>query len=281
VRPRDAAATLHGHLHSRTSRLIAGALIALSRGTLPLVAIAGMLVDADVFTPPVLVPTLLVLSALPAAAAWLVERAVRAEVLVDDQQLVLARTDLRLEVPRASIAAVTPWWLPLPGPGLTFILRSGAPLAERLEMRDPLALSEALGDPRANAHPIAVWARARAAVPAWRWFDVAWKFVLFALAPTAVLFNAHQHIAYGGTFGQYYLEGPGAFWHTFAVYWLSVSLDLVLFAACWRTLGEGAALAAALVAPSHAARARRAVEVACRLLYYAGAPALLAARFLA
>jgi hypothetical protein len=37
----------------------------------------------------------------------------------------------------------------------------------------------------------------------------------------------------------------------------------------------------ALVAPSHAARVGRAVEVACRVLYYAGAPGLVAARFLA
>jgi hypothetical protein len=281
VRPRDAAATLRGHLHSRASRLIAGALVAVSRASLPLVALAGTLTDADVFTPPVLVPTLLALAALPAAAAWLIERAARAFVLVDERHLVLGRKDLRLEVPRASIAAVAPWWLPLPGPGVTFTLRSRAPLAERLEIGDPLALCEALGETPTSAHPVAVWARARAALSPWRWYHLAWKFVLFALAPTAVLFNAHQHIAYGGALGQYYLEGPGAFARTFASYWLAVSLDLVLWAAVWRALAEGVALVMALVAPSHAARVRRAVEVACRVLYYAGAPGLVAARFLA
>jgi hypothetical protein len=280
VRPRDAAATLQGHLHSRTSRLITGALVAVSRGCLPLVALAGMLTDADVFTPPVLVPTLLLLAALP-AAAWLIEHAARAYVLVDDRHLVLGRRDLRLEVPRVSIAGVTPWSLPLPGPGVTFTLRSRAQLAGGLEIRDPLALSEALGGTRARTHPVAVWAQARAALPPWRWYHVVWKFVLFALAPTAVLFNAHQHIAYGGSLGQYYLEGPGAYVRTFALYWLSVSLDLVLWAAVWRALAEGAALVLALVAPSHAASGRRAIEIACRLLYYAGAPALVAARFLA
>jgi apolipoprotein N-acyltransferase len=252
-----------------------------SRASLPLVALAGTLTDADVFTPPVLVPTLLALAALPAAAAWLIERAARGFVLVDDRHLVLGRKDLRLEVPRASIAGMAPWWLPLPGPGVTFTLRSGAPLAERLEIRDPLALCEALGETPASAHPVAVWAQARAALPPWHWYHLAWKFVLFALAPTAVLFNAHQHIAYGGALGQYYLEGPGAFARTFALYWLAVSLDLVLWAAVWRTLAEGVALVMALVAPSHAARVRRAVEVACRVLYYAGAPGLVAARFLA
>ena len=281
MRPRDAAATLQGHLHSRTSRLITGALVAVSRGCLPLVALAGMLTDADVFTPPVLVPTLLLLAALPAAAAWLIERAARAYVLVDDRHLVLGRRDLRLEVPRVSIASVTPWSLPLPGPGVTFTLRSRAQLTGGLEIRDPLALSEALGGTRARTHPVAVWAQARAALPPWRWYHVVWKFVLFALAPTAVLFNAHQHIAYGGSLGQYYLEGPGAYVRTFALYWLSVSLDLVLWAAVWRALAEGVALVLALVAPSRAASVRRAIEIACRLLYYAGAPALVAARFLA
>ena len=81
--------------------------------------------------------------------------------------------------------------------------------------------------------------------------------------------------------GQYYLEGPGAYVRTFALYWLSVSLDLVLWAAVWRALAEGVALVLALVAPSRAASVRRAIEIACRLLYYAGAPALVAARFLA
>src|SRR5262249_29418458 len=165
VRPRDAAATLQGHLHSRTSRLITGALVAVSRGCLPLVALAGMLTDADVFTPPVLVPTLLLLAALPAAAAWLIERAARAYVLVDARLLVLGRRDLRLEVPRVSIASVTPWSLPLPVPGVTFTLRSRAQLTGGLEIRDPLALSEALGGTRAPTHPVAVWAQAPPALP--------------------------------------------------------------------------------------------------------------------
>src|SRR5262245_39342905 len=151
--------------------------------------------------------------------------------------------------------------------------RSGDPRSSRVE--------RGLGGTPARTHPVAVWAQARAALPPWRWYHVVWKFVVFALAPTAVLFNAHQHIAYGGSLGQYYLEGPGAYVRTFALYWLSVSLDLVLWAAVWRALAEGVALVMALVAPSHAARVRRAIEFACRLLYYAGAPALVAARFLA
>jgi hypothetical protein len=53
----------------------------------------------------------------------------------------------------------------------------------------------------------------------------------------------------------------------------------VLWASVWRGPAEGASLLAAYVAPAQAARVRRAAEVACRVLYYAGVPALLALRF--
>ena len=112
-----------------------------------------------------------------------------------------------------------------------------------------------------------------------RWYHLAAKFPLFALLPTAVLFNAHQHIAYGGLLGQYYLHGLRAYLLTFAVYWVTVAIYLVLYASTWRALGEAAALLAAWTAPSRAARVRRGVEVGCRVLYYGGVPVLLALRF--
>ena len=270
---------LKGHLHSPFSRLVSGALVAVSRLSLPVLAVAGLLGDGDLLTTPVLVGSLLVFAVLPAAAAWMVERATAAEVAVGDD-VVLARPDLRLEVPRAAIDRVHPWALPVPGPGVSFALRSGRRLSHGLELADPVPLLGALGQER-DLHPVAVWAHARAATRPWRWHHLLWKFGLFALAPTAVLFNAHQHIAYGGWRGQYYLEGPGPYFRTFAIYWLTVAIDLLLWAALWRAVGEGAALAAACVAPSRAARMRRLVEVACRLVYYAGVPALVAARFLA
>ena len=114
----------------------------------------------------------------------------------------------------------------------------------------------------------------------WRWYHLVGKFVAFALLPASVLFYTHQHIAYGGTFGQYYLEGLGPYVATLVTYWVTVAIYLVLYAGVWRGLGEGVALVAARVAPSRAARVRRAVEVTCRVLYYGGAPLLLVARYL-
>jgi hypothetical protein len=277
-----AAATidLRAQLHSRFSRVVAGALVAVSRASLVAVALAGALGASDLFLVPVLAPTLLAFSVLPAAAAWLVERAAAARVAVHDDALVLRRPDVQVEVARTEIARVVPWMLPLPGPGVSFALRSGRRLPHGLEAADPVPLLAALGESAAARHPVVVWAHARAASPPWRWHHLLWKFVGFALAPAAVLFNAHQHIAFGGTLGQYYLEGLGPYLRTFCLYWLTVSGFLILWASAWRALGEGFALAAAVVAPSHAARVRRAVEVACRLVFYAGVPALVAVRFL-
>ena len=277
-----AAATtdLRGQLHSRFSRILAGALIAVSRASLVAVAVAGALGASDLFQTPVLVPILLAFSVLPAAAAWLVERAANARAAVRDDALVLCRPDIRVEVARTEIARVVPWTLPLPGPGVSFSLRSGRRLPHGFEAADPAPLLAALGETVGAGHPVVVWAHARAASPPWRWHHLLWKFVGFALAPAAVLWNAHQHIAYGGTLGQYYLEGLGPYLRTFVLYWLSVSTFLVLWASACRALAEGIALAAAVAAPSQAARVRRAVEIACRVLFYAGVPAVVAVRFL-
>ena len=277
--PSHATTDLSGQLHSRLSRLLAAALVAISRASLVIFALAGMLGVSDVFTSAVLGPVL-ILSGIPAVAAWLLERFAAARLAVRDGGLVLQRPDLRIEVPRAELARVVPWTVPLPGPGLAVVLRSGRRLSHGFETADPGVLLTAPGDEGGGQHPIVVWARARAAAPPWRWYHLLWKFVGFALVPTAVLFNAHQHIAYGGTWGQYYLEGGVAYLGTFALYWLMVSVYLVLWASVWRAAAEGVTLAAAVVAPSHAPRVRRSVEVACRLLFYAGVPALVVVRFL-
>jgi len=95
-----------------------------------------------------------------------------------------------------------------------------------------------------------------------------------------VLFNAHQHIAYGGLLGEYYLLGLGSYVETFAVHWLTVTIYLVLYASVWRGVAEGGCLLAACVAPARAAGVRRAAEIGCRVAYYGGVPVLLVLRFL-
>src|SRR5439155_794374 len=90
--------------------------------------------------------------------------------------------------------------------------------------------------------PVLVYAHARARGAPRRWHHLLGRFPGFALLPTAVLFNAHQHIAYGGLLGEYYLLGLGSYVRTFAVHWLTLTIYLVLYASVWRGLAEGVAL---------------------------------------
>ena len=204
-----------------------------------------------------------------------------------DGLLVIARAGVRLEVPLAAIARVRPWRVPLPAPGVTVYLRGGRRLQDGgLALRDPSPLLAALAGAgvaaarTAAADPAIVWAEARAARPRRRWYHWVLKFPLFALLPTAVLFNLHQHIAHGGPLGEYYLLGPWSYAHTFLIYYVTLTIYLALYAGTWRGLAEVATRIATGRAPARAATWRRAAERVCALAYWAGVPALLALRLL-
>lgn len=266
------------------ARVVAAVCFAVSRGSLPALLLLVVLANDPPVTPPVLFRLTAVFVVLPGVAAWVVERAHAADVEVGRDALVIAPRGLRIEVPADAIARVTPWAVPVPEPGLTLHLRSGRRLRQRLARRDPEPLLVALARRggvaaarAALAHPTVVYAHAKPATSPYRLLA---KFGLFALLPTALLFNAHQHIAHGALLGEYYLMGLRSYLATFATYWLVLVIYLVLWAAVWRGPAEAVALLAARVAPSRAARVRRGAEIACRLLYYGGVPALLLIRFL-
>jgi hypothetical protein len=286
VTERAESGALRARAYPAPWRLVAGALVAASRASLPAILALVLLSTDPPITPPVLVRLVAVLTLVPALAAWLVGKAFAAEVAVRADTLAVRRRDLGLEIPLRAIERIAPWAVPLPGPGVTLWMRSGRRLRDGLEVRDPTSLLAPLVDAGVEAaraaasHPAVVWAHAREDA-AWRhWYQPLAKFVLFALLPAAVLFNAHQHIAYGGTLGEYHLYGLASYLGTFGLYWGTVSIYLVLYASTWRGLGEAAALVAARVAPSRTARVRRAVEIACGVAYYAGVPVLLVLRFL-
>jgi hypothetical protein len=182
---------------------------------------------------------------------------------------------------------VTPWHVPLPGPGIELHLRSGARLRPDLESEDPWPLLDALAEAggvaaarEAQLHPWIVWAHARHARARGLLDHPLFKFPVFGLLPAGVLFNAHQHIAYGGSLGQWRLEGPAAFAATAFEYWATVCVYLLLYASVCRVFGELCALLAARAGEARAASVRRVVERVCGALYYAGVPALVLARFL-
>jgi hypothetical protein len=283
-----ASADFRAHAYSMSWRITVATLLTLSAVSLPAILLGVLLATDPPITPPILVRLVAVFAVVPGFAAWLIQRALAAEVDLRGAELVVRRRGVTLEIPCASIARVTPWTVPLPGPGFSLSMRSGRRLRWGLQDADPtpllLALAEAGGVEAARSatqHPNLVYANVkRSVVRRWRWYHLAGKFVLLALGPTAVLFNAHQHIAYGGFLGEYYLLGLRSYLETFGIYWTTVTIYLVLYASVWRGMAEGVALVTAHVAPSRAARVRRAVETACRVVYYAGVPVLLGIRFL-
>ncbi|HZP39970.1 MAG TPA: hypothetical protein VFD84_00500 [Candidatus Binatia bacterium] len=267
-------------------RAFAISAIAASRSTLLLVLWLVVTLNDPPVTPPLLVELVVVFALLPALAAALVRRAFRAEVRVVIDTLEVRRADLHADVPCALVSAVELWWLPLPGHGLSLRLRTGGLFRYGLWAEDPTPLLAALADEggvqgadAARRDWRAAYARARAAGRPRGAAHALLKFVAFAFLPAAVLFNAHQHIAFGGPLGEYYLVGAGAWLRTLAVYWLTTAIYLVLFAAAWRAPAEAIAIAATRVAPGASARIRGAVEVGCAIAYYAGVPIALAIRF--
>ena len=268
-------------------RLIAALLTSIVGLSFPLLLVLVWLADDPPISPLMLLRAFTLLIVLPGLAVWLIGRAFTVAVELRPDELIVWRRDLRLEVPCATIGQVRPWIIPLPGSGFALTLRSGRRLRYGLQLRDPTALVQALaacgvdGARAALAHQSLAYAGAKAACTRRRWYHWLGRYVVFALGPTAVLFNAHQHIAYGGTFGQYYLVGLAAYARTFAVYWSTVVIYLALYASVWRAGADGVSLLAAWVAPARARAVRRATELACQVGYYGGVPVLLALRFMA
>jgi len=272
----EAPAGLAGAAYAPAWRWVIAALRVASRAAL-LLLMGMLLFESEVeMTPPILFRAVIVLAALPALAAWLLERAFAAQLVVEGNELVVRARGRRLDIPLDALAGAEPWRVPLPRPGASLVLRSGRELA--IAVADPGAFLARLGVD--DDTPIVLWAAARSRSARTPWYRPLVQFPLFALLPAAILFRTHQWIAYGGTFGQYYLLGLRAYLVTFAVYWATVTIYLVLWANVWRLIAEGATLAAAYGRPYRTTAFRRTAERAYGLLYYGGALLVLLLRLL-
>lgn len=222
----------------------------------------------------------------PALAAWAIQQAFRGTARIEAGMLVLEQRRQRVEIPVDSLVALRPWRLPLPGSGIDLKLESGRRWPQGIALPDPSALLRALaaaGSPvrLAGARRMANLAALRAAEPR-RWFDHALvKFVLFPLLPALPAFRLHQHIAYGGTFGEYYTYGLAAYLGGLLIWWVSWAIGLMLVAAALRIAIETATVLALKTNPTRAPDARRSLEWLGRLTYYVGLPAWLLLRILA
>lgn len=224
---------------------------------------------------------------LPALGAWAIQRACAARVRVDTGMLILQQRHQRIDVPLDRIVAAHVWRIPLPGTGVDLQLASGARFTHGITVADVQALLRLLTEAGSPLHPAnadetrrAEYATARA-LAAWPRLDHPLvKFVLFPLLLALPAFRLHQHIAFGGTFGEYYTYGLVAWITGLLVWWAAWSLGLLLFAAVLRAVVETAHLAL-LHWPTHAHVVRCALTTSSRVVYYLGVPAWLVVRLVA
>ena len=225
---------------------------------------------------------------LPALCGWWIRRRCTASMQLDAEALRLVGNGRTRVVPIREIVAITPWTVPMPTPGLSLRLASGTSLAAATGWRDPSQVASMLHHagapaitPTRNEALALAAARTRAEAPRWR-IDHPWfKFGLFPLLLALPAFRLHQHIAYGGTFGEYYSFGLQAYLLALLIWWASWSIGMTLFGALLRVLVELTALAVLLMRPRNASGARYLLQGAARAIYFIGAPAWLAWRLLA
>ena len=271
-----------------SARVAAGALRTFARGGL-LWMIAAVLFGNVALQSNTLaqVRTFAGLFLVPEAAAWCVLRAFAARASLVEGSLVLASGARRLELRLADIAAVEPWRLPIPGAGVALRLASGDRWGYGLALAHPDAFARALA--RAGVTPARAevastadrYASARQAPRRARLAHPLVKFGLFPLLLAIPAFRLHQHIAYGGAFGEYLTFGLRAYATTFALWWAAWTIAVVLCATALRAAIEAGTLAGVVLAPSRAGVARQLLERAGLAVLYLGLPAWLMLRMLA
>ena len=189
-----------------------------------------------------------------------------------------ASRDLALD----TVTAVQPWRLPVPGPGLSLRLASGARWRYGIATGAAVALAQALAAAGAAAGTApgrgGTYESAREAMPRGRLHHPVAKFVLLPLVLAVPAFRLHQHIAYGGSFGELQLFGLAAFARGFVLWWAAWAMGVALTAAVVRVLVEAGAALAARLRPAAAAPARRGLERAGLAVLYLGIPAWLLLR---
>ena len=268
-----------------SARVAAGALRAFARasllGMIAAVALGDVALQTNTLAQIRVFATLFL---APEAAAWCVLRAFAARAGIVDGALVLAGGARRLVLPLAEIAAVEPWRVPIPGPGVSLRLSTGERWRHGLACAQPLAFARALAAAGVtSAHAPApsragAWAQASAMSRRTRLDQPLVKFALFPLLLAIPAFRLHQHIAYGDAFGEFYTFGLRAYLTTFALWWAAWIIGVVLCAAALRAVVEAGTLAGIAVAPSRAGDTRLALQRLGLAALYLGLPAWLLLR---
>ena len=224
---------------------------------------------------------------LPLLAAWAIERMCAARVQIEGSMLVLDQRRQRIELPLTSLSGLRNWRVPLPRNGVDLRLAAGPYWTRGLALAAPLALQRLLAaagvtgrDEGRLADALAELAQTRADARRPRLDHGLVKFALFPLLLALVAFRLHQVIAFGGSLGEYYSFGLGAYLSGLLIWWASWSIGLMLFAAALRIAIETVVATAIMLRSSNAAALRDAMEWLSRLAFYVGVPVWLALRLL-
>lgn len=284
----DAAPRFHVHAWQPALRLLAATAQLLSASNLlylGALSLLGILEGLDPPSPFQMLVQLAVFSLLPLVLVWMLRRFTASTLVVEPARLVLQSRTARFEIPRESVTGVEPWKFPLPGSGLALRMKSGRLFQYHLQVAAPIPLLNALGSSVPSAAPAAEHPSSRLGQARHDWRrrlldKPAFKFGLIPLVPTGIMFRAHQYITFGGLFGEYDMFGLAAYLRTFALYWVSFTTGLLLYAGFWRFAAELLAFALTWLIPSRARGIRLAAEWMCRLMYYVAVPAIIAWRFL-
>jgi hypothetical protein len=228
---------------------------------------------------------LAVFSGAPFLLALLLGHAVKGRIAIEPGKLVLTLRSERFEIPLASILAIRPLRLPLPGPGLRLVLASNRSFERRLVLPDPAALLTALGEAllsarSALAHPAVRFATARLTHGRRRWPYLVVKYGVIPLVLAILVFRLHQYIMYGGPFGQYHLLGLASYLRAFLVRWMGVLGGLVVYAGLVRFAVEALSFGGTYLVANHARGIRRAAEIVADIAYFVLIPAYVLALLL-
>ncbi len=248
---------------------------------------AALLFQSEQMNPLAQIRMFAALFLVPLAAAWCIARAFAATARIEGEALVLEQRERRTEIEAKRIAAIEPWTLPLPSTGVWLRMDSGRRWSHGLALDDPAALVDALvraGAPASAAEAstgrASAYARTRLAVARHRLLDHPLvKFVLFPLVPALPAFRLHQHIAFGGTFGEYHTYGLQAYLTALGIWWASWAIGLVIFAALLRAIIEAATWLSLVLRRESTIGIRSMLELLGRVVFYVGVPVWLLIRF--
>lgn len=267
-----------------TVRIAAGLLRAFARCSLVWLAFAMLMDDNLRANNLAQIRTFCALFLAPEVAAWFLLLAFTARMTIADGKLVLSKGGREMVLPTSDIAATALWWLPMPGPGLSIRLQNGQRWHYGLALSNPSALAQALAGNGAAAEPaktpaiLTVFTGAREAIQHGRIEHPAIKFIVFPLVLALPAFRLHQHIAYGGTFGEYYSFGLKAYLTTLSLWWATWAIGVVTSAAILRVGIETVTFVAAFLRPQQAVDTRYLIERMGLVALYLGMPIWLLLR---